>query len=54
MFLWLQRMAVGEGRVAWRRVLAARGILGSTKRTRQAIPPKKKTGLYVKLLQTYK
>ena len=41
MFLWLQRMAVGEGRVAWRRVLAARGILGSTKRTRQAIPPQK-------------
>ena len=28
MFLWLRRMAGGAGRVAWRRVLAARGILG--------------------------
>ena len=28
MFLWLRRMAGGAGRVAWRRFLAARGILG--------------------------
>ena len=38
MFLWLRRMAGGAGRVAWRRFLAARGILGQTKRTRQASP----------------
>ena len=28
MFLWLRRMAGGAGRVAWRRFLTARGILG--------------------------
>jgi len=28
MFLWLRRMAGGAGRVVWRRVLAARAILG--------------------------
>ena len=27
MFLWLRRKAGGAGRVAWRRFLAARGIL---------------------------
>ena len=28
MFLWLRCMAGGAGRLAWRRFLAARGILG--------------------------